>query len=78
MMHVTRVLGVILLHPTANASTMMESFKDKFSKWKIKHVDASAENIVAFRKFGHKLEDKEDKEQALQEYKERLKNKGMY
>jgi len=75
MMHVTRVLGVILLHPTANASTMMESFKDKFSKWKVKNVAASAENIVAFRKFGHKLEDKEDKEQALEEYKERLKHK---
>jgi predicted esterase len=75
MMHVTRVLGVILLHPTANASTMMESFKNSFSKWQMKHINASAENIVAFRKFGHKLEDKEDKEKALEEYKEKLKHK---
>ena len=50
-----RVLGVILLHPTANASTMMESFKNSFSKWQMKHINASAENIVAFRKFGHKV-----------------------
>ena len=50
-----RVLGVILLHPTANASTMMESFKNSFSKWQMKNINASAENIVAFRKFGHKV-----------------------
>ena len=53
--HVIRCLGVVLLHPTANASTMMETFKDRFSKWQIKQVNASAENIVAFRKFGHKV-----------------------
>ena len=44
-----------MLHPTANASTMMESFKNSFSKWQMKHINASAENIVAFRKFGHKV-----------------------
>lgn len=75
MMHVTRCLGVILLHPTANASTMLESFKDRFNKWKSNHVAASAENIVAFRKFGHKLEDTEDKEKALEEYKDTMKHK---
>jgi predicted esterase len=75
MMHVTRCLGVIFLHPTANASTVMETFKDKFTKWGVKHVGASAENIAAFRKFGHKLEDTEDKEKALEEYKEKMKHK---
>ena len=72
IMHVKRCLGVILLHPTANASTMIESFKDRFSKWKVEH---SAENIVAFRKFGHKLEDTEDQEKAFEDYKEKLKHK---
>ena len=33
----------------------MESFKNSFSKWQMKHINASAENIVAFRKFGHKV-----------------------
>lgn len=30
----------------------MESFKDKFTKWKISN---SGENVIAFRKFGHKV-----------------------
>ena len=38
-----RCLGVILLHPTANASTIMDNFKDKFQKLKIK---TTGENIV--------------------------------
>jgi len=72
MMHVTRCLGVILLHPTANASTIVDGFKDKFQKFKIKN---SGENIVAFRKFGHKLEGREDKERALEEYKKTMRAK---
>ena len=47
-----RCLGVILLHPTANASTIMDNFKDKFQKFKIK---STGENIVAYRKYGHKV-----------------------
>lgn len=70
MMHVTRCLGVVLIHPVGNASTIMESFKDKFNKWKI---GTTGENIIAFRKFGHKLDDAaEDKENALQEFKSKL------
>jgi len=72
MMHVTRCLGVILLHPTANASTIMDNFKDKFQKFKIK---STGENIVAYRKYGHKLEGKEDKESALEEYKREMRSK---
>jgi len=63
------------LSPTANASKIMESFKHSFSKWQMKNINPSAENIVAFRKFGHKLEDTEDKEKALEEYKEKMKHK---
>lgn len=72
MMHVTRCLGVILLHPTANASTIVDGFKDKFQKFKISQ---SGDNIVAFRKFGHKLEGREDKEKALEEYKTKMRAK---
>ena len=43
---------MILLHPTANASTIMDNFKDKFQKFKIK---STGENIVAYRKYGHKV-----------------------
>jgi len=48
----SRCLGVVLVHPVGNASTIMESFKDKFTKWKITN---SGENVIAFRKFGHKV-----------------------
>jgi len=70
MMHLTRCLGVILIHPTANASTIMENFKDKFQKLKIK---TTGENIVAYRKYGHMLEGSEDKEKALEKYKSEMK-----
>lgn len=70
MMHTTRCLGVVLVHPVGNASTIMESFKDKFNKWKISNT---GENVIAFRKFGHKLDDTaEDKEHALQEFKSKI------
>ena len=48
-----RCLGVVLVHPVGNASTIMESFKDKFNKWKISNT---GENVIAFRKFGHKVD----------------------
>ncbi len=43
----------MLVHPVGNASTIMESFKDKFNKWKISNT---GENVIAFRKFGHKVD----------------------
>ena len=56
MMHMTRCLGVILLNPTTNKVTMMDNLKDRFQKWKISHVnDLTGEQMVAFRKFGHKV-----------------------
>ena len=55
-MHMTRCLGVILLNPTTNKVTMMDNLKDRFQKWKITHVnDLTGEQMVAFRKFGHKV-----------------------
>jgi hypothetical protein len=43
---ISRCLGVVLVHPVGNASTIMESFKDKFHKWKISNT---GENVIAFR-----------------------------
>ncbi len=50
LMHVTRCMGLILLHPTSNKTTMTHNFMAKFSK-----VKPSAENLAIFRKFGHKV-----------------------
>ena len=55
MMHVTRCLGVILLNPTTNKVTMMDNLKDRFHKWKISNVTPTGAQMVAFRKFGHKV-----------------------
>ena len=55
MMHVSRCLGVILLNPTTNKVTMMENLKDRFSKWKISHINPTAEQMIVFRKHGHKV-----------------------
>ena len=55
MMHSGRCLGVILLHPTSNKATMVHNFKEKFSQWKVAHVNPTAENLALFRKFGHKV-----------------------
>merc|ERR1712141_891216 len=68
MMHVSRCLGVILLNPTTNKVTMMENLKDRFSKWKISNINPTGEHMIAFRKYGHKLEETEDKAKVLDEY----------
>lgn len=67
MMHSARCLGVILLHPTSNKATMVNNFKDKLTKWKVSNINPSGENLALFRKFGHKLEEAEDKDRALEE-----------
>ena len=67
MMHVSRCMGVILLHPTSNKTTMVQNFKGKFAK-----ITPSGENLAVFRKFGHKLEDAEDQDKALEEFKAQL------
>lgn len=68
MMHVSRCLGVILLNPTTNKVTMMDNLKDRFAKWKINHINPTGEHMIAFRKYGHKLEDADDKEKALEQF----------
>lgn len=90
MMNSARCMGVILLHPTSNKATMVRNFKDKFSKWKLSgkktnvEEDVSGEDLAVFRKFGHKLEDAEDKDKALEEFRKTIggsinkKNMKMY
>jgi len=77
MMHVTRCLGVILLNPTTNKVTMMDNLKDRFHKWKISNVTPTGAQMVAFRKFGHKLEDHEDKAGALEKFKEEMAKQAL-
>lgn len=84
MMHSQRCLGVILIHPTSNKTKMMDNFKDKIGKWKVNNLTPSVENMTVFRRFGHKLEDEENKEGALEEFKKQMgralnkKNMALY
>lgn len=55
MMHVTRCLGVVCINPTTGKMTMMDNFKDRFSKWKLQNINPSGEHMAAFRKYGHKV-----------------------
>jgi len=67
MMHVTRCMGVILLHPTSNKAAMTKNFARQFSK-----VAPSGENMALFRRFGHKIDAnlKDDEAlKALEQYK---------
>lgn len=83
MMHKTRCLGIVCIHPTSTKSGVMEHFKDKFSHWKKSgshHDDASEEEYLVLHKYGHKIDDAECKTSALESYKNELKghhlNKG--
>jgi protein NDRG1 len=67
MMHVTRCMGVILLHPTSNKDSMTATFMTKFKK-----IKPSAENLAVFRKFGHKLDNVVDEEGALDAFASQL------
>ncbi|TRY79813.1 hypothetical protein TCAL_10269 [Tigriopus californicus] len=84
MMHSQRCLGVILIHPTSNKTKMMDTFKDKIGKWKVNNLTPTVENMTVFRRFGHKLEDADNKEGALEEFKKQMgralnkKNMAMY
>lgn len=74
MMHVTRCLGVLLIHPVSNTSSMMENFKDRVTKWKLNNIAADGENMLILRRFGHKIQDKEDKIEAMEDFKRKLHN----
>lgn len=70
LMHSARVLGVILIHPTASKMKMMENFKEKFGKHKF--YKTSGENFHLLRKFGHKLETVENPDEELAKLAENL------
>ncbi len=72
MMHSSRCLGLLLLNPTSNKTTMAKNFMDRVSKWKVAHLTPSGENLALFRKFGHKLEEAEDKASALEELRKQF------
>ena len=55
MMYPTRVLGLILIHPTATSAGIQEWFKEKWLNFKLKSSSSnpSAEDYLVMYKFGH-------------------------
>ncbi|OQV25869.1 hypothetical protein BV898_00018 [Hypsibius exemplaris] len=72
MTYPTRVLGVILIHPTATAAGWSEWVKDKVLSWKLKNVgvDPSAEDYLVMYKFGT-----DNRDNAVQQYLADLRTK---
>jgi len=74
MAHPTRVLGLVLVHPTSTTAGVMEQIKDKIIDWKLGTVghNPTATQYLIFHKFGKDLVQASDKQKALEEFKEKL------
>merc|ERR1719158_807756 len=76
MAHPTRVLGLVLVHPTSTTAGVMEHFKDKIIDWKLGTVghNPTTDQYLVFHKFGQGMMEAEDKQKAMAEFKEKLHN----
>ncbi|CAG0895147.1 unnamed protein product [Cyprideis torosa] len=74
MSHATRCLGLILVHCTSTVAGMMETVRDKFINWKLSLVghNPSAEQYLVFHRFGTQVESAENKERAIEEFRQKL------
>ena len=74
MVHPSRCLGLVLVHPTSTTAGVMEQFKDKIIGWKLENIghNPTTEQYLVFHKFGHRLLMAKDKSGALEEFKGKL------
>ncbi|XP_040573586.1 uncharacterized protein ZK1073.1 [Lepeophtheirus salmonis] len=72
MMHKTRCLGIVCIHPTATKSGVMEHFRDKIGTWKLT-PKSDSESYLMFHRFGHKMDSATNKSAAYDLYKNELK-----
>jgi len=84
MAHLSRILGVCLLHATGTPAGFLESLKDKFMSWKLdkEEMNQSAEKYLILHRFGGtkftKANDKEELRTIVQAYQESLRKKVNY
>jgi len=84
MAHITRVLGICLLHATGTTAGFFESIKDRFVTWKLDQdgMSQSAANYLILHRFGGtkftKANDKEELCTIVESYVESLHNKVNY
>lgn len=74
MLHPSRCLGLVLVHPTSTTAGVMEHFKDKIISWKLENLghNPTAEQYLVFHKFGDRVMVARDKEGAMEEFKDKL------
>jgi len=81
MAHISRVLGICLLHATGTSAGFFESIKDRFVTWKLDQdrISQSAANYLILHRFGgtkfSKANDKEELSTIVQGYVESLQSK---
>jgi len=74
MIHPTKCLGLILVHPTSTTAGVMEHFKDRIIQYKLEKFghNPTAEQYLVFYKFGERVFQAKDKEAAIKDYKNEL------
>ena len=80
MAHITRVLGIVMLHATGTAAGLQESLKEKMINWHLEDVGPSlaAEQYLVLHRFGsrfHGASNKEQSKQLIESFKESLRNR---
>jgi pimeloyl-ACP methyl ester carboxylesterase len=80
MKHITRVLGIVMLHSTGTAARMYESIKEKSIKWNLGDMsdNPTAESYLIMHRFGSrfsKTDSKEDSRALVESFQEVLRTK---
>jgi pimeloyl-ACP methyl ester carboxylesterase len=80
MAHITRVLGICMLHSTGTAARIYESIQEKSIRWNLDDTSANqtAENYLIMHRFGSKLTKTSTKEESralIESFQEVLRNK---
>jgi pimeloyl-ACP methyl ester carboxylesterase len=80
MTHITRVLGICMLHSTGTAAKIYESIKEKNVKWNLDDVSTNhtAEDYLIMHRFGSKLTKSKDQEETrmlIESFQEVVRNR---
>jgi pimeloyl-ACP methyl ester carboxylesterase len=80
MAHISRVLGICLIHTTGSAAGLLESLKDKVMKWKLDTfgMNHSAEQYLILHRFGSRFSQANDKDELkaiIEHYEDTLRHK---
>jgi len=81
MRHITRVLGICMLHSTGTAAKIYESIKEKSIRWNLDDVNSdnhTAEDYLIMHRFGSKLNKSKNQEETrmlIESFQEVVRNR---